>query len=57
MPTLQYDFTLTILQSGKVFLFSTVQQAPVCAHQPDEPLVQRPAAGVGGHPSDLRQVP
>src|SRR4029434_7988198 len=34
-----------------------VQQAPVCADRPDQPLTQRRSAGVGGHPSDLRQVP
>lgn len=35
-------------------MFSAVQQAPVRTHRPDEPLVQRPAAGVSGHPPDLR---
>lgn len=35
----------------------TVQQTPVCAHWPDQPLLQRPSAGAGGHPTDLRQVP
>lgn len=34
----------------------TVQQTPLRAHRPDEPLVQRPAAGGRGHPPDLRQV-
>lgn len=42
---------------SRMFLFSAVQQAPVCTHRPDEPVVQRPAAGVRGHPTDLRQVP
>uniref|UniRef100_A0A8B9C8X7 TEA domain transcription factor 3 n=1 Tax=Anser brachyrhynchus TaxID=132585 RepID=A0A8B9C8X7_9AVES len=34
-----------------------IQQTPLRAHRPDEPLVQRPAAGGRGHPPDLRQVP
>lgn len=34
-----------------------VQQAPVCAHRPDELLVQRCASGDGGHTSNLRQIP
>lgn len=34
-----------------------VQQAPVCAHRPVQPELQRRLSGVGGHQTDLRQVP
>lgn len=37
--------------------FLAVQQAPVCTHRTDQPFLQRRPAGVGGHPSDLRQIP
>lgn len=36
---------------------STVQQTPICTHRTDEPLLQRRPVGVGGHPSDLWQIP
>lgn len=36
---------------------STVQQTPVCAHRTDQPLLQRRPVGVGGHSSDLWQIP
>ena len=35
----------------------SVQQAHVCAHQPEQPELQRPPAGVCGHQTDLRQIP
>lgn len=36
---------------------STVQQTPVCAHRTGQPLLQRRPVGVGGHSSDLWQIP
>lgn len=39
------------------FIQFAVQQAPVCAHQPEQPKLQRPTAGVCRHQANLRQVP
>lgn len=54
------NWTLVIFGSVHLLLctfVSAVQQAPVCAHRPVKPELQRRLSGVCGHQTDLRQVP
>lgn len=46
-----------VISPSVCLISSKVQQTPVCTHRTDKPLLQRRPVGVGGHSSDLWQIP